>query len=211
MSNREIELRFYGFNESKVRSKIKELGGILVNKKRIMPLMVYYHPLGKEDSYIRVRDEGKQITLTSKTDLKSKYVTEYEIKVDNYEQANLILKSLGCKKNYAFEKVRETWQIPGCKEIVLDSYPGTDSVMEIECNTEKSVINAAKKIGVYPKYLVDKLYLDDIYLEKYGISKDRKLGDLTFKDAHKQVGKYIKKNKKEFLDILKEQQKLIGK
>jgi hypothetical protein len=27
MSNKEIELRFYGFNETKVRNKIREVGG----------------------------------------------------------------------------------------------------------------------------------------------------------------------------------------
>ena len=43
MSNKEFELRFYGYSESKVKSKIKELGGILINKRRIMPLTVYYH------------------------------------------------------------------------------------------------------------------------------------------------------------------------
>ena len=68
--NKEYELRFYGYNENKVKSKIKELGGTRINKKRIMPLTVYNHPKGRKDSYIRVRDEGKQITLTSKINLK---------------------------------------------------------------------------------------------------------------------------------------------
>jgi len=116
MSNKEFELRFYGYSESKVKSKIKELGGILINKKRIMPLIVYNHPKGKKDSYIRVRDEGKQITLTSKTNLKKKFVTEYEVEVDSFEQANLILTSLGCKKKYHIEKIRETWQLQDVKK-----------------------------------------------------------------------------------------------
>jgi hypothetical protein len=39
-----------------------------------MPLVSYSHPLKKKDSYIRIRDEGHEITMTAKT--KSKYVVE---------------------------------------------------------------------------------------------------------------------------------------
>jgi predicted adenylyl cyclase CyaB len=208
MSNKEFELRFYGYSESKVKSKIKELGGILINKKRIMPLIVYNHPKGKKDSYIRVRDEGKQITLTSKTNLKKKFVTEYEVEVDSFEQANLILTSLGCKKKYHIEKIRETWQLPGCKEIVFDSYPGSHTYMEIDCHSEESLMSVAKQISVYPDFLATDFTLGDHYLQEYGIKKNRKLGDLTFKDAKNQIGKFIKKNKTKFNNILKKQQKL---
>lgn len=211
MSNKEYELRFYGYSEYKVKSRIKELGAELINKKRIMPLTVYSHPKGKKDSYIRVRDEGKQITLTSKTNLKKKFVTEFEVEVDSFEQADLILKSLGCKKKYQIEKIRETWQLPGCKEIVFDSYPGSDTYMEIDCHSEKSLMTIAKKIGVYPEFLVTNFTLGDHYLQEYGIKKNRKMGDLTFKDAKKQLGKYITKNKNKFNTILKKQKKLIKK
>ena len=211
MSNKEYELRFYGYSEYKVKSRIKELGAELINKKRIMPLTVYSHPKGKKDSYIRVRDEGKQITLTSKTNLKKKFVTEYEVEVDSFEQANLILTSLGCKKKYHIEKIRETWQLPGCKEIVFDSYPGSDTYMEIDCHSEESLMSVAKKIGVYPDFLAADFTLVNYYLQEYGIKKNRKMGDLTFKDAKKQLGKYITKNRVKFNKILKKQKKLIKK
>ncbi len=209
MSNQEYELRFTGFSQTKVKSKIKELGGIKINKKRIMPLTVYYHPKNKKDSYIRIRDEGKQITLTSKKNLKKKFVTEYEVKVDSFEQADLILTSLGCKKRYHVEKIRETWELPGCKEIVFDSYPGSETYMEVDCHSEKALMSISKKIGVYPDFLDKDFNLGDHYLNNYGITKNRKMGDLTFKDAKKQLGKYIKKNKKKFYKILNKQQKLI--
>jgi len=41
-----------------------------------MPLIVYHHPKGKKNSYIRIRDEDHEITLTAKTKLKSTYVVE---------------------------------------------------------------------------------------------------------------------------------------
>ena len=206
MSNKEFELRFYGYSESKVKSKIKELGGILINKKRIMPLIVYNHPKGKKDSYIRVRDEGKQITLTSKTNLKDKYVTEYEVEIDSFEQGMKILNSLGCKKRYYIEKIRETWVLPGCKEIVIDSYPGLQEYIEVDCHNEKSLNAAIKKLGLKKPSDDADLGVNKMYYDQYGVPMNRKnLGDLTFKNSKKIFGKLIKKNKTIFNKILKEQ------
>jgi adenylate cyclase class IV len=46
-----------------------------------------------------------------------------------------ILKMLGCKKLYDIEKIRETWEVGGCKEVVFDAYPGLLTYMEIDCHT----------------------------------------------------------------------------
>ena len=211
MTDKEIEQRFINIDTIKFRKTLKKVGAKLINPKRIMPLMVFNHPRNKKDSYIRIRDEGKQITLTSKTNLKDKYVTEYEVEIDNFEQANLILLSLGCKKRYHVEKIRETWQLPGCKEIVFDSYPGSNTYMEIDCHSEKSLMSVAKKLEVYPDFVAPNFNLGDHYLDEYGIKKNRKMGDLTFKDAKKQIGKYITKNKDKFNKILKKQQTLLKK
>ena len=52
--------------------------------------------------------------------------------------------------------------------------------------------------------------LSDIYYELYGIPKNSKWGDkITIKNAKKIFGPLITKNKKNFMDILKKQMKLI--
>ena len=60
--NLEYEIRIYDINERKIKKILKENGAELVQKKTIMPLIVYNHPKGKKDSYIRIRDEGHEIT-----------------------------------------------------------------------------------------------------------------------------------------------------
>lgn len=206
--DKEIEWRFINIDANKIRKKLKEVGAELVRAKMIMPLIAFTHPQNKKDSYIRIRDEGDHVTMTSKTDLKHKFVTEYEVVIDNFAQGVKILKSLGCKKRYYVEKLRETWKLPGAKEIVIDSYPGTSEYLEIECETEKDLIRIANLLGL-------KNHLErghDIYNEEYGIPKDRKIsGDLTFSNAYKIFGKQIKKNKSKFKKILKEQQKYYKK
>jgi len=209
MSDKEIEQRFININTNKIRKKLKEIGAELVQSNRVMPLMVFNHPKNKKDSYIRIRDEGAHITLTSKTNLKDKYVTEYEVIIDSFEQGIKVLKSLGCKKKYYVEKTRETWNLPGCKEVVIDSYPGLKEYVEVDCHNEKSLKDAIKKLDLKIPNEDEDLSINKMYNEQYGITMDRKTsGDLTFKNGIKVFGKLIKKNKSQFLKFLKKQQKL---
>ena len=207
MSKEEFEIRIYNFNERKVKKIIKDNGGELINKKRVMPVIVYTHPNKKKDIYIRIRDEGQQITLTVKTKLKSKYPIEREVEINSVEEGEAILKLLGFKEKYRIEKIRETYNLKGCKEIVFDSMPGLPNWMEIDCHSESSLKKIAKKLGFT---LEDHSThgVSDRYVELYGITKNRKLGDLTFKTAKKVLSPYIKKNKKEFNKILNKQLKV---
>lgn len=206
--DREIEWRWINnVNIDEVRGKLTELNADLICPKMIMPLMVFEHPNKKQDSYIRIRHEGTHITLTSKTDLKSKYVKESEVIIDNFEQGVKILVSLGCKLRYYVEKLRETWKLPGIKEIVIDSYPGTREYIEIDALSEKDLIKTTKMLGLEPPTFPLK-GADDIYLEDYGIPMKRDLANVfTFANGYKIDKKYITKNAKMFKQYLKEQQK----
>ena len=205
MTDKEVEQRFINIDTIKFRKTLKKVGAKLINPKRIMPLMVFNHPRNKKDSYIRIRDEGKQITLTSKTNLKDKYVTEYEVEIDNFEQGIKILNSFGCKKKYYIEKMRETWALPGCKEIVIDSYPGLKEYIEVDCHNEKSLNTAIKKLGLIKPSDDTDLSISKMYYDQYGIPINTKWGiDTSFKNG-KKFHKFIKKNKLVFNKILKEQ------
>ena len=211
---REVEKRFKNINIRSLRRKLKTLGAKKINPKKIMPLIVFYHPNSKKkkDVYIRIRDEGNQITMTTKTNLKDKYPIENEVNIDNFEQAILILLSLGCKKRYYVEKIRETWILPGCKEIVIDSYPGLADYIEIDCHSEVALFNAAKKLRIKIDDNHKNPQVDDMYMKYYGITKNRKFSEeLTFKNGLEVFKKYIKKDKKKFIKILKEQQKYYNK
>ena len=207
--NLEYEIRIYNINERKIKKILKENGAELVQKKTIMPLITYTHPKGKKDSYIRIRDEGHEITMTAKTNLKSKYVIEREVTINSIEEGDAILKLLGCKVKYKIEKIREIYKLKGCKEIVFDSYAGQPTYMEIDCHNESSLKKIAKLLG-YTIDDHDTRSLPDIYYELYGIPKNIKWGDeVTIKNGKKIFGPLITKNKKKFMDILKKQLKLV--
>ena len=209
VNNLEYEIRVYDINESKIKNILKENGSELVQKKTIMPLIVYHHPKNKKDSYIRIRDEGHEITMTAKTKLKSKYVVEREIIINSIEEGDAILKLLGCKVKYKIEKIREIYRLKDCKEVVFDSYAGLPTYMEIDCNDEGSLKKIAKMLG-YNILDHDKRGISDLYYELYGIPKKLNWGqNVTIVNAKNIFLKHITKNKKMFLEILEKQIKLV--
>ena len=210
MSNKEYEVRITNIDTTEFRKKLKKFGAKLDNPKRLMPSVVFTHPKNKKDSYVRIRDEGKKITMTSKSNLKDKFVTEYEVEIDDFQSGFDLLISLGCKVRYYAEKIRETWKLPGCKEIVFDSYPGLKEYIEIECNSEKILNSTMKKLDVKPDG--SDITIDGMFLNQYGIKKDRKKSEkFTFKDAKKNLSKFITKNKSTFNKIIKEQLDFLNK
>ena len=209
VNNLEYESRVYDINESKIKNILKENGAELVQKKTIMPLIVYHHPKNKKDSYIRIRDEGHEITMTAKTKLKSKYVVEREVIINSIEEGDAILKLLGCKVKYKIEKIREIYKLKNCKEVVFDSYAGLPTYMEIDCNDESSLKKIANMLG-YNILDHDKRGISDLYYELYGIPKKLNWGqNVTIVNAKKIFLKHITKNKKMFLEILEKQKKLV--
>lgn len=210
-TDKEIEWRWFDIDIDNIRKLLKKNNAALIQEKIIMPVMSFTHPTGNKDSYIRIRHEGKHITLTSKTNLHSEFVTEYEVIIDNFEQGIKILYSLGCKKKYYVEKLREIWSMPGCKEIVIDSYPGTPEYLEIDAHSVKDLKRTAKLLGL-SKPISGTNVGKNLYNEYYGMSDEgRKMDDLTFYNAYNNHKNYIKKNIKLYKKILKHQQKFYVK
>jgi predicted adenylyl cyclase CyaB len=203
---KEYELRFINFKKNELTSKLKSLGAIQVHQPIIYEYIVFFHPLKKENTYIRVRKEYNNITFTYKTNTNKKFCDEYEVNISNYNTFINILYMLGFKKNYGIQKLREKWKINGCKEIVFDTYPCLPEYMEIECDTEDKLNNLIKKLELK---IEQPFHPGIMYENLYGIEKQKKLNDLTFHTAQKIFGKRIKKNKSLFFKILKAQQKYI--
>ncbi len=160
---------------------------------------------------IRVRDEGFRTTMTYKhKDPKSKYKKEYEVIIDDFDQGVEILKQVGLKEDYYYEKLREIWNYKKC-EIVFDDKPALPPIMEIESHHaskekgEKELYNFAKKLGLYDiNKKTERGY--GLYDRLYGI-KFRKT-DLTFNEAKTILKSKCKKNKNIMLKLLNKQLKI---
>jgi predicted adenylyl cyclase CyaB len=207
---KEYELRFINFNKNNIINKLKLGGGKQIHKAIIYEYIVFKHPLGIKNTYIRVRKEFDNITFTYKCNTDKKFVDEYEINVSDYDVFVNMLFMIGFKKAYTIKKLREKWSINGCKEIVFDTYPGLPEYMEIECDTKDKIYKLMNKLNLKEEKLFQP---GDLYESLYGIKKQnkKKLNDLTFETANKVFSKRIKKNKTLFNKILKAQKNILNR
>lgn len=203
----EYELRFREFDRDAVLTRLKTMGARQVHPQVMYKVTVFEHPLGKANTYIRVRDEAGKLQLTYKRNMDRKFVKEYDLNVDDYKTACKILKHLGCKKKYSYEKIREKWAVAGCKEVVFDVFPGCPEYMEVECDDEAKLEAMVASLGLsqedYKHFEVPDLYAE------YGITDDRPKGSLSFKNVADEIGPYVApEHKGRWMALVKEQRAL---
>ena len=157
---------------------VKKLEGLKALKKfsALQRRYVYDFIPVKESSWIRLRSNGKETTLTIK-DIEAKTVDgtkELEIVVDDFDKTNLILEKLGYK-NRGYQENKRTQYILDGVEIDLDKWPLIPEYMEIEGKDEESVYKTLEKLGIEKDKIVT-LDVSSIY-NKYGYDA---MHDLNF-------------------------------
>ena len=211
-ANREYEIVIQNRNipMQELRKKILSIGGKIIKNESIFYHIAYSHPNKKNKDFIRLRNEGQYITLTYKIH-NHKFPIEHEIIVNNLNEANNILKLLGCKYKYECHKLREIWKLDGCKEIVFDTYPGVETYAELECDSIEDIKLVLQKLNLdtnLDEY--ERIKINEYYNVNYGIPYNNKNGKLTFKTAYNKLLNKATKNKellKQRLDEVNEKHK----
>ncbi len=195
----EYEYSFYDFDKKDILTKIKSL-----NFKHkgtfLFKVQTFYHPLNLPNTYIRVRDEGHRITMTHKFQNKD-FEDETEIIINDFNSAVKLLENVGCKKKYYYEKIREIWTNKDI-EVVFDTNPGTIIRMEVEAKSKKDLNTIIKSLGLSSTSHDH----SNKYLELFGLIIPKDI-DLTFNTVEKDLLPLVKKNKKEFIALIKDQVK----
>lgn len=170
------------------------------------------------DGFGRVRKEGPdKITLTIK---KFKLINgrkmaeEFEVIVNNFKNASDILSASGFTKQQFQEKYREKWSLPdpNVNEIVIDTYPGLKSYIEIECKTEESMLQTCSTLGFDPK---DSLsgHTDHVYAHVYGVNGSIFHGQgatFGFHNTNEMIRPHVTSNIELFDQVVKEQAGMQG-
>lgn len=146
---KEIEAKFFIDSKDDIRKKLSNIDLKLINEEHLMKRKCFHCNDKKEERiYIRVRDEGKKITMTYK-EIKGKGINdieEIEIEVNNFENAcELITKTNYSQVAYQ-ENMREVWRNEEV-EIVIDTWPFLQSYIEIEAKNEEIVKKYAKLLN----------------------------------------------------------------
>ena len=201
----EYEYAFKKYNKKKILSQIQKLDGIFFGHF-IFKVIVFLHPHEGNKTYIRIRDEGYKCTMTTKTKTnKSQFSIENEVIIDDFNEAVKILYSLGCKKKYYYEKMREIWKIKDT-EVIFDIGPGVPEIMEIEAKNKRILDNIVKQFGI-KKDIINKSKYINKYKELYNFYVPSDI-DLTFDNVKRKLSKYVKKNKKLFDKLVIENKKI---
>jgi adenylate cyclase class IV len=157
----------------------------------LMKRVIFENPLNKEKSYLRVRNEWKEITCTYKElsdwklDINS--VKEIETIVWDFDSIVEIFKVIWLRQKSYQETYRETWAIWEKVFFMLDEWPWLKPFIEIEWESEEIVREFSKKLWFnFEKdwlfWAVDEIYLAEAWIPKKVINN---LEIITFENPPK--------------------------
>lgn len=146
----EIEAKFPHIDPVAFREKLTSLGAQLEYPEILMKRKVFDYSdwrLEKVGGWVRVRDEGKKITLTYKqlNDRSLHGTKEVEVVVGNFDTTCELLSAIGLEAKAYQETKREKWQL-GNVEITIDTWPWIPTFVELEASNEEDLRVIAEKL-----------------------------------------------------------------
>lgn len=149
----EIEAKFLDVDIENVRTRLKEAGATLEYPMRDMRrvLIEEEHHIA-ERSFVRIRDEGNEVTLAFKRKLAKKgedavsSTHEIETTVGDFDTAVRLFAEAGWKYQSYQESRRETWRCDGAI-VTIDEWPWIKPYVEVEGESEGVVRQVASKLG----------------------------------------------------------------
>lgn len=171
----EYEATFANINKDEIRERLKRAGAFLERPEYLQKRIPFHLPKEKRSkhSWLRVRDEGGDVTLSLKTVDGDKIENQKELflRIDDFDTAVELLKSIGCEPKSYQETKRELWKL-GNTEVTIDEWPFLEPFVEIEGSSETEVQQAAEKLSFDWK---DALFcaVGKLYEMKYGIPEDQ--------------------------------------
>lgn len=166
----EIEGRIININPEETKNKLLELNAKplgFYNFKRYT-----FDSIPKSNArWGRLRTDGKKTTLTVKeiVDDSLSGTNEWEVTVNDFDEALIILEKLGLLHKTYQENTRDEFLL-GDSKISIDHWPKLGYLLEIETEKVEDVINCAELLGFDEEDIVT-TDIQSLYLER-GINLD---------------------------------------
>lgn len=167
----EIEARLLECDVKTTLHKLKELNAEFVGDWLQIRNCYDFHP-AKENSWIRLRTNGQETTLTIKeiTTNKIDGTKECEIVVSDFDKTDEILNKLGYAARSKQENRRIRFMLDSV-EIDIDFWPKIPAYIEFEAESEDKIKAVCKKLDIDFNKLTT-LDVQSIYLN-YGIDLNK--------------------------------------
>lgn len=170
----EYEATFTNIDKEVMRQTLTEVGATLEREEYLQRRTVFNPPKGNEieGGWQRVRDEGDKVTMSLKVVDGDQIENQKEIcvTVDDYDEAEKLLSTVGCQWCAYQETRRELWTLDSV-EITIDTWPFLEPFVEVEGETEELVKAVSEKLG-FDWSTAKFCSVDTLYSEKYGLSID---------------------------------------
>ena len=157
----EIEVKFLNIDAEAIQKKLKDIGAKKMFN-RIYRRKVYDYPdlrLNDAGAWVRVRDEGDQVTMTFKQRKEAakdggksndKGMDEVEIVVSDFDKAAIFLDKIGLKQKFYEENRRIRW-VKDNIEFDIDYWPMLKPYLEIEAVSWADIDKGIALLGLNPK------------------------------------------------------------
>ncbi len=156
----EIEAKVLNIDIEKLEKKLAQIGAEKVGEVffRSTSFDLEGLPMDKDNSWVRIRDDGKKKTIAYKkrlgvTGVKGQNdggMEEIETEIGHYEDTIKILKKIGMIEKFSQEKKRITWKKDGVT-FDIDTWPRLKPYVEIEAGSWEEIDSAIKELGYEEK------------------------------------------------------------
>jgi len=180
----EFECRFTDIDLDETRQKLSAAGFVCIESEHMMRRKIFDVPnLSGVRRWLRLRDEGDKVTLTLKlkgdlSDISS--MREVEVEVGNFDDMAQLLVNSDLEMKAYEENKREKWA-RGNDEACLDTWPGLDTFLEIESDSEDKVKNIVAELGLnYANAMFGNVI--EVYEKKLGLDLADVQASCTFEN-----------------------------
>ncbi len=148
----EVEAKFLDIDPAAIRLGLQKLGASLIYPEHLTRQKVFDFPdfrLDKDFSWLRLREENGEVTLTLKKWQGEGVhgMKEIAFSVDSFEDVEQLLLAIGMKVKSSQEKKRELWKLEDT-EFMIDTWPWIPPFLEIEGKSERDVREAAARLNM---------------------------------------------------------------
>ena len=172
----EYEVKVSNINYPELVDKLQQLWWIQLQEKTLFKRVAFRHPIKEHNAYIRVRDEGSQITCSYKEVDKTKEidaVKEIEFVVDDFQTCVQFLQAVGLEQKAYQETYREIRDLDGV-QITFDERPGLQPFMEIEWPSAEVVAQTMNALSCKDENViygaVDEIYFQELWIPHHIIN-----------------------------------------
>lgn len=184
----EFEVKIKNVNHKKLTDQLISIWAKQTLARTFFKRIAFRHPSKDHNAYVRVRDEGNQVTCTYKEVDRTKEidaVKEIEFIVNDFDACVLFLNEIGLQQKAYQETYRETWHLNNI-QITLDEWPWLKPFIEIEWSNIEQVESAASLLGYGKNDMifgaVDELYFQELWIP-YDIINNMEI--ITFENPPK--------------------------